>query len=162
MPVVLRANAHPIILYLRCRPKAQTTKTHLALKYLSLRIQSPSCHMTTWRNRLRRRARRRRSPKGIDENVLGGRKNSLLPLTSTPRPRRRKKRGVTLVRSRVSTAIRKTTMPATAPSQKISVGLGNLCTGDWWWWKGCQNALYLLFSPIPGTKKLGTNKSLAQ
>ena len=42
----------------------------------------------------------------------------------------KKKKSVTPVRLRVSTAIRKATMPATALSQKTSVGLGNLRVDD--------------------------------
>ena len=43
-----------------------------------------------------------------------------------------KRRSVTLVRSYISTGIRKATLPTTAPSQKTSIGLGNLRAGDWW------------------------------
>ena len=49
----------------------------------------------------------------------------------------KKKKSVILIRSRVSTAIKKATMPAIASSQKTSVSLGNFCIGDWWWWRNC-------------------------
>ena len=42
----------------------------------------------------------------------------------------KKKKSVTPVKSHVLTAIRKATMPATALSQKTSIGLGNLRTND--------------------------------
>ena len=60
----------------------------------------------------------------------------------------KKKKSVTLLRSHVSTAIRKATMPAIAPSQKTSVGFGNLRAGDWWWWGSCQGTLHPS-GPIP-------------
>ena len=70
----------------------------------------------------------KKSLKGTSENALGSRKNSPRTLA---RPQRRKKRGVTLVRLYISSAIRKATMPAIAPSQKTSVGFNNLYAGDW-------------------------------
>ena len=63
------------------------------------------------------------------------------PLATTPSMplKRTWGRSVTLVRSRASTAIRKTITPATAPSlQKTSIGLYNLCAGDQWEQKDCR------------------------
>ena len=42
----------------------------------------------------------------------------------------KKKKSVTLVKSRISTAIKKATILGTASSQKISIDLSNLCAGD--------------------------------
>ena len=43
---------------------------------------------------------------------------------------KKRRKSMTLVRLRVSTAIRKVTLLAIAPSQKTSVGLGNLRAGN--------------------------------
>ena len=43
---------------------------------------------------------------------------------------KKKKRGVTLVRLRISIAIKKATLQAIALSQKTSISLGNLCAGN--------------------------------
>ena len=61
------------------------------------------------------------------KNILESRKSRFRPLMSTPpMSQRKRRRSVTLVRLRVSTVIRKATLPITAPSQKTSVGFDNL------------------------------------
>ena len=68
----------------------------------------------------------------IDRNALENQKKSrpLVTMLSMP-PKRIWRRSVTLIKSRTSIAIRKVTMPATTPSQKTSVGLGNFRANDW-------------------------------
>ena len=143
----------------RCRPKAP--KTRPAPKKPNLKIQSQPHHMTMRRNYLRRTTEkiRRRSSGVKSGNTLGSGKSRLRPPTSTPPiSRRKRKRGVMLVKSRISIVIRKAILLATAPSQKTSISLGNLRASDWWWWGGCQDALHLVPGPIPGR----TDKSPAR
>ena len=127
MPIAPGATARPKILLSRNRPKAPNTPP--APRNLSPRIQSQPRHVTMRRSRLRKRTRRirRRSSETVSKNKT----NKPRQLMTTPRPQRRRRRGVTQVRSRISTVIRKAIMPATVPSlQKTSIGLGNLRAGD--------------------------------
>ena len=73
-----------------------------------------------------RRKTRRKSSKGISESKI----NKPRPLTISLKPQKRKKRGVTLVRSHVSTAIKKVTIPAITLSQKTNISLDNLRAGN--------------------------------
>ena len=83
--------------------------------------------MTTRRSWLKKKT----SKRGLNanKNALENHKK-LRPLATIPSTLLRKKRSVTSVKSRISTAIKKTTIPATASSQKTSVDLGNFCAGD--------------------------------
>ena len=127
MPVASGATTCPTILLLRYKPKAPRIPS--APKNLSPRIQSQPRHKTmrqSWPKRKTRRIRRRSS-----KTVSGNKTNKLRQLVRTPRPQRRKRRGVTQAKSCILTVIRKVITPATAPSlQKTSVGLGNFCAGD--------------------------------
>ena len=66
------------------------------------------------------------------------------------------------VRSRISTAIRRTIMLVPVLNlQKTSISLGKLCVGDWWEWKGCyKGPLHLLPGLIP--ERPGVGKGLAR
>ena len=112
----------------RCRFKA--LKTCPASKKPNPRIQSQPHYMTIWQSQLKKIIRRirRRDSSVKGGNTLGSGKSRLRPLTSTPPiSQRKRRRGVALMRSRICTVVRKATLPATAPSQKTSIGLGNLC-----------------------------------
>ena len=66
-----------------------------------------------------------------DRNILESGKSRLWPPMSIQlMSRRKRRRSVTLVKSLVSTMIRKATLPMTAPRQKTSVGLSNLRASD--------------------------------
>ena len=83
--------------------------------------------MIIQRNRLQKKTSRRGL--NVDKNTLENQKKPW-PLVTTPSMPLRKRRSIIPVRSRVLTAIGKATILATAPSQKTSVGLGNLRAGD--------------------------------
>ena len=83
--------------------------------------------MTTQQSRLKRRTSRR--DLNADKNALGNKKKPQL-LTITLLTSLKKRRSVTPVKSHISTVIRKATIPATVPSQKTSIGLGNFCIGN--------------------------------
>ena len=132
-----------------------------APKKLNPRIRSQSHHVTMRRSHLKRTIERirRRSSKVKGGNTLGSGKNRLRPSTSTPPMSwRKRRRSVTLMKSRVLIMIRKATLLATASSQKTSIGFGNLCAGNWWWWGSCQGVLH----PIPGPISGETGKGPAQ
>ena len=134
MLVAPGATARLTTLPQKCRPKA--LRTCPAPKKPNPRIRSQPHHVTMWRSHLRRTTGRikKRGSRVKGGNTLGSKKSRLRPPTSIPPISRKKRRkGVTLVKSRVSIVIKKTTLPATAPSQKTSVGLDNLRAGDWWW-----------------------------
>ena len=140
----------------RCRSK--TSRTRPAPKKPNPKIRSQPHHVTMQQSHLRRTTGRirRRGSRVKGENTLGSRKSRLRPLTSTPlMSQRKRRRSMTLVRSRVSIVIRKVILPATTSSQKTSIGLDNLRAGDWWWWAGCQGALHLIPGLIP--RKTGKN-----
>ena len=133
MPIAPGATARPTIFLPRYQTKAPKTPPNP--KNLSPKIRNQPCHMTMRRSRLKRKTRmiKRRSSK----TVGGNKTNKLRQLVTIPRPRRRKKRGVTQARSHVSTAIKRAITPTTIPSlQKTSIGLDNLCAGDRWWQGG--------------------------
>ena len=116
----------------RCKPKAP--RICPAPKKSNPRIQSQPHYVTMRRSHLRRIIEmiRRRGYEVKGGNTLGSGKSRLWPLTSIPPMfQRKRRRGVTLVKSRVSTVIKKATLLTTALSQKTSVGLGNLRAGDW-------------------------------
>ena len=97
------------------------------------RIQSQPYYMIIWQSCLRKMTGRiRRRDSGVKGgNTLGSRKSRLRPPALAPSmSQKKRKRGVILVRSRISTTIKKATLPATAPSQKTSVSLNNLRAGD--------------------------------
>ena len=77
MLVVQGATAHPTIIFLRCRPKAQAIKTYPTSRNLNPRIESPSYYIIIRLSWLKRRVKKRKDPKGTSGNVLGIRKNSL-------------------------------------------------------------------------------------
>ena len=65
------------------------------------------------------------------KNILGNKKCRLWPLASTSLiPKKKRKRGMTLIKLCISTAIKKATLPATAPSQKTSVSFSNFRTSN--------------------------------
>ena len=97
------------------------------MRNLKLRIQNQFLYVTIRQSRLKKRTSRRGL--NADENALGNQRKPQ-PLAITPSIPQRKRKNVIPVRSRVSTAIKKATMPATAPSQKTSIGLGNFYAGD--------------------------------
>ena len=131
MLIALGATARLITVPQRCRPKA--LKTRPAPKNPNPRIRSQPHHVTIWRSHLRRTTGkiRRRGSRVKGGNTLRSRKSRLRPLTSIlPMSQRKRRRSIMLVKSRVSSVIRKAILLATAPSQKTSVGLDNLCAGD--------------------------------
>ena len=102
-------------------------KIFFALRNLKLKIKNQSLYVITRRSRLKKKISRRSL--NANENALGNQRKSWL-LATILLTLLRKKRSMISVKSHVSTAIRKATMPTTVPSQKTSVGLGNLRAGD--------------------------------
>ena len=86
-----------------------------------------SLHVITRQSRLRRKTSRK--DLNSNKNALENERKPW-PLVTTLLTPLKKRRSMTLVRSCVSTAIRKATIPAIAPSQKTSVSFSNLYAGD--------------------------------
>ena len=131
MSVVSEAIACLTTLPQRCKPKA--LKTISAPKNSNQKIQSKPHYVTMRRSRLRRMIKRisRRGSGVKSGNILESGKSRLRPPASIPlMPQRKKRRSVIFIRSRISTAIRKTTITATILSQKTSVSLGNFRAGN--------------------------------
>ena len=132
MPIASGAIVYLTTLSQKCKSKA--LRTYLAPKKLNSKIQSQPYHVTMWRSHLRRTTEKikRRGSEVKGRNILGSKKSRLRPSTSTPPMSwRKRRRSVTLVRSRISIVRRKVTLPATVLSLKTSVGLGNLRASDW-------------------------------
>ena len=89
MPIVLEATVYLTILILKCKPKAETIKTHLVSKNLNLKIQSLLHHVTSRCSWLKKKTRRKKDPKDIRENALGTERNNSRPLASILRPQKR-------------------------------------------------------------------------
>ena len=83
--------------------------------------------MRTQQSQLKKRINKRGL--NANENALGNQRKSW-SLATILSILLKKRKSVTLVRSRVLTAIRKTTMLVTAPSQKTSISLSNLHAGN--------------------------------
>ena len=132
MSIALRATTHLTTLSRRYRLKAP--KTYFAPKKQNLRIKSQPYHVTMRWSHLKKTTKRiRRRGSGVkSENILRSGKSKLrLPASTPPMSWRKRRRGVTLVRSRVLIVMRKATLPATVPSQKTSISFGNLCADYW-------------------------------
>ena len=131
MPVTPKAIAHLTILYQKY--KSNIPKTFSAPKNPNSRIQSQLYYITMQRSYLKKiigRIRRRGSRIKSENTMRSGKSRLWLLISTLPIFRRKRKRGVTLVKLCVLTMIRKTNLPAIVSSQKASVGLGNLCAGD--------------------------------
>ena len=76
-------------------------------------------------------AKKKTSKRGlnINKNILRNQKKLQL-LATTPLTSLKKRRNITLVRSRVSTIIKKTIMLMTLLSQKTSISFNNLCANN--------------------------------
>ena len=132
MSIALRAIVYLITLLWRYKPKAP--RTFSALKNSNPRIRSQHCHMTIRQNCLKKITKkiRKRSSRIKGKNTLKSKKSRFWPLISTPLIfKKKKKKGITLVKLCILATIRKATLLVTAPSQKTSVGLNNLYAGDW-------------------------------
>ena len=77
--------------------------------------------------------RRKISKRGLnaDRNALKNQKKSCLLATIPSTPlRRTQRKSITPIRSRALIMIKKAIKPATTPSQKTSINLGNFCAND--------------------------------
>ena len=171
MPVVPEVTAFPIALLQRCRPKEQLAKNP-SLKSLGprkqswLRVKTPLYPAPSLLSP-------EKPPTQIKKgNILRRRRRSgtgkiiVWQLRITPMPLRlvRRRNGTTEATRGATIAKRRAIFWGTARNlQNTSVGLSNLYAGDWWWWRGCQSALHLLFGSIlkrPKAEKLEAGKSL--
>ena len=86
-----------------------------------------------WQNCLRKKIEKiRRKIFGVKSgNIFGSRKSRFWPSVSTlPMPWKKNRKSMTLMKLRVSTAIKKVIMPVIVLSQKTSIGLDNFYIND--------------------------------
>ena len=115
----------------RCKPKG--SRTLPILKNLNPKIQNQPYHVMMRRNCLKKTIKRirRKGSKVKSGSILESGKSKLWSLASIPPISQRKRRkGMTLMRSHISIVIRKVILLAIALSQKTSIGLGNFHAND--------------------------------